>query len=207
MASIPERIGGQSVIKVLSNIGAQVTKIIDLSDVDVSSLADGFVLEYNADTSKFVTTGSLRSLENLNVTGITTTFKLDVIGIATFRNDLFVGGNLYVRQSGYILSDLNVFQDANVNQDVNVGNDVNVTGSVNVQENVNVVGYVTVREGLYYDEGDYDGPNGIGYFDNRGRLMGAASTEFAIKTSNYILTTIEPIGIPTWTSIIDGGEY
>ena len=46
MPSIPDRIGGQGVIKVLSNIsGSSVSRIVDLSDVDVSSLADGFFLE------------------------------------------------------------------------------------------------------------------------------------------------------------------
>ena len=54
--SIPDRIGGQGVIRVLSNIsGTSTAKIVDLSDIDIASLADGFVLEYNADTSKFIT--------------------------------------------------------------------------------------------------------------------------------------------------------
>ena len=158
MANIPDRIGGQNVIKVLSNINASTTKLVDLSDVDASSLADGYILEYNADSSNFITTDSIRFLRNVNVTGITTTFELDVIGVTTFRGDLFVGADLYV------------------------------------------------REYLIYDQ-YFDGPNGIGYFDNDGKLIGAASTENAIDTSNFILTTVEPTGIPTWTSIIDGGEY
>lgn len=158
MANIPDRIGGQNVIKVLSNINSSTTKLVDLSDVDASSLADGYILEYNADSSNFITTDSIRFLRNVNVTGITTTFELDVIGVTTFRGDLFVGADLYV------------------------------------------------REYLIYDQ-YFDGPNGIGYFDNDGKLIGAASTENAIDTSNFILTTVEPTGIPTWTSIIDGGEY
>lgn len=158
MANIPDRIGGQNVIKVLSNVNSPTTKLVDLSDVDASSLADGYILEYNADSSNFITTDSIRFLRNVNVTGITTTFELDVIGVTTFRGDLFVGADLYV------------------------------------------------REYLIYDQ-YFDGPNGIGYFDNDGKLIGAASTENAIDTSNFILTTVEPTGIPTWTSIIDGGEY
>tara|TARA_S200002703_G_scaffold159654_2_gene173923 strand:- start:642 stop:1118 length:477 start_codon:yes stop_codon:yes gene_type:complete len=158
MANIPDRIGGQNVIKVLSNVNSSTTKLVDLSDVDASSLADGYILEYNADSSNFITTDSIRFLRNVNVTGITTTFELDVIGVTTFRGDLFVGADLYV------------------------------------------------REYLIYDQ-YFDGPNGIGYFDNDGKLIGAASTENAIDTSNFILTTVEPTGIPTWTSIIDGGEY
>ena len=72
MPNISDRIGNQNVIRVLSNIGASATRLVDLSDVDVSSLVDGFVLEYKASTSKFITTDSFRFLKNVNVTGITT---------------------------------------------------------------------------------------------------------------------------------------
>ena len=96
MPNISDRIGNQNVIRVLSNVGSSVTRLVDLSDVDVSSLADGFVLEYKAQTSKFITTDSFRFLRNVNVTGILTTYNLDVIGITTFRGDLYVGSDLYV---------------------------------------------------------------------------------------------------------------
>ena len=79
MPNISDRIGNQNVIRVLSNIGASATRLVDLSDVDVSSLADGFVLEYKAQTSKFITTDSFRFVKNINVTGILTTYNLDVI--------------------------------------------------------------------------------------------------------------------------------
>ena len=53
--SIPDRIGGQGVIKVLSNIsGSSVSKLLDLSDVNAAYLADGYFLEYDANTSKFI---------------------------------------------------------------------------------------------------------------------------------------------------------
>ena len=96
MPNISDRIGNQNVIRVLSNIGASATRLVDLSDVDVSSLADGFVLEYKASTSKFITTDSFRFLKNVNVTGILTTYNLDVIGITSFRGDLYVDADLYV---------------------------------------------------------------------------------------------------------------
>ena len=44
-------------------------------------------------------------------------------------------------------------------------------------------------------------------FDNDGKLVSSGSTATAIETSNFILTTDEPSGIVTWTSILDGGEY
>ena len=96
MPSIPDRIGGQNVIRVLSNSIPSATKLVNLSDVDVSALADGYVLEYKANTGNFITTDVLRNLRNLNVTGITTTYRLDVIGITSFKGDLYVGGDLKV---------------------------------------------------------------------------------------------------------------
>lgn len=96
--SIPDRIGGQGVIRVLSNIsGTSTAKIVDLSDVDISSLADGFVLEYNANTSKFITTDTFRFLRNVNVSGVVTAGSIDVSGVTTFRGDLYVGSDLYVK--------------------------------------------------------------------------------------------------------------
>ena len=158
MPNISDRIGNQNVIRVLSNIGASATRLVDLSDVDVSSLADGFVLEYKAQTSKFITTDSFRFLKNVNVTGILTTYNLDVIGVTSFRGDLYVGADLYV------------------------------------------------NEYLYYTQ-HFDGPNGVAYFDNDGKLIGAASTESPLDTSNFILTTDEPSGRIVWTASIDGGTY
>jgi hypothetical protein len=157
MPNISDRIGNQNVIRVLSNIGASATRLVDLSDVDVSSLADGFVLEYKASTSKFITTDSFRFLKNVNVTGILTTYNLDVIGVTTFRGDLYVGSDLYV------------------------------------------------RDYLHYSQ-NYDGPNGIAYFDNGGKLIGAASTESYVENTNYVLTTTNQ-GIPVWSSVIEGGTY
>ena len=92
MPSIPDRIGGQNVIRVLSNSISPSTRLVDLSDVDTSTLADG----YNANSGNFITTDVLRNLRNLNVTGVTTTYKLDVIGITSFRGDLYIGADLYV---------------------------------------------------------------------------------------------------------------
>jgi len=158
MPNISDRIGNQNVIRVLSNIGASATRLVDLSDVDVSSLADGFVLEYKAETSKFITTDSFRFLKNVNVTGILTTYNLDVIGLTSFRGDLYVGADLYV------------------------------------------------GEYLKYTQ-HFDGPNGVAYFDNAGKLIGAASTESPLDTSNFILTTDEPSGRIVWTASIDGGTY
>ncbi len=79
-------------------------------------------------------------------------------------------------------------------------------GDKNHTGNLRVTGFASVTEGLYYDANDYDGPNGIAYFDNTGKLIGAASTENALTESYFVLTT-NNVGIPTWTSVIDGGIY
>jgi len=115
------------------------------------------------------------------------TYDLGIIS-QRWRNGLFSGlvttNNLYV-------SGISTF-----------ANNLDISGDLNI------VGFVSVTEGLYYDN-EYDGPNGIAFFDNNGKLTGAASTESAIDTSNYILTKLETAGIgtPVWTSTIDGGEY
>lgn len=96
MPTIPDRIGGQNVIRVLSNSIAASTRLVDLSDVDASSLADGYVLEYASNSGNFITTDILRNLKNLNVTGITSTYRLNVTGITSFSGDLYVGGDLSV---------------------------------------------------------------------------------------------------------------
>lgn len=80
------------------------------------------------------------------------------------------------------------------------------TSDINVTGDLKITGFASVTEGLYYDSNDYDGPNGIAYFDNTGKLIGAASTENALTESHFVLTT-NNVGIPTWTSIIDGGSY
>jgi hypothetical protein len=114
--------------------------------------------------------------------GLVTTTNLFVSGVSTFLGDKNVTGNLFVTGVSTFLGDKNV------------------TG------NLRITGFASVTEGLYYDSNDYDGPNGIAYFDNTGKLIGAASTENAITETYYILTT-NAVGIPTWTSVIDGGSY
>jgi hypothetical protein len=89
---------------------------------------------------------------------------------------------------------------------LNVSGISTFNGDLDINSDINVTGFVSVTEGLYYDADDYDGPNGVAYFDNTGKLIGAASTENAVTETYYILTT-NAVGIPTWTSVIDGGTY
>lgn len=166
------------------NVGAAFTDIVVsgfstfLSDVDI----DAFVSILNGATISGTT-----SVETLNVSQ-NSTFE----GVVEIENTAVI--------------DTANITDANITT-LNVSG-ISTLDDLDINGDLNVVGFISVTEGLYYDD-EYDGPNGIAFFDNNGKLTGAASTESAIDTSNYILTTLETAGIgtPVWTSTIDGGEY
>jgi len=86
-------------------------------------------------------------------------------------------------------------------------NNLYVVGVSTFTNTLNVTGIVTVTEGLYYDTDDFDGPNGIAYFNNSGKLVSATSdTTETITETNLILTT-NSSGVPKWSSVIDGGTF
>lgn len=66
-----------------------------------------------------------------------------------------------------------------------------------------ISGISTIEEGLYYLP-YYSG--GIAYFDDTGLMVSTGGTISSINYTNFILTT-DNIGTPTWSSVIDGGEY
>ena len=67
-------------------------------------------------------------------------------------------------------------------------------------------GFLDVK-GIYFQSGDFDTVgNGIVYFDTTGKMVGAASTNAGITTSNFVLTT-NAAGIPKWTTTLDGGTF
>ena len=70
----------------------------------------------------------------------------------------------------------------------------------------NVVGFLYASDGIYYDAGDFDGPNGIAYFDTTGLLVSSAATTGGITTSNYFVTS-DSAGVPVWTNVFDGGSF
>jgi hypothetical protein len=151
MSYINERVGQQNSIKVISSI---------------SGAAGGF-----AALSENVI-GGIASVTSLNVSGVST-----FVGVATFKNNVFIGGDLYI-------SDDLVFDEFTV-------------------RNGNITGILTVGQSFYYPPGQ---PYGVAYFDLNDRLVSTGTTEVAISETNYILTT-DNSGIPTWSSAIDGGTY
>jgi hypothetical protein len=151
MSYINERVGQQNSIKVIASI---------------SGAAGGF-----AALSENVI-GGIASVTSLNVSGVST-----FVGVATFKNNVFIDGDLYI-------SDDLVFDEFTV-------------------RNGNITGILTVGQSFYYLPGQ---PYGVAYFDPNDRLVSTGTTAAAISETNYILTT-DNSGIPTWSSVIDGGTY
>ena len=126
--------------------------------------------------------GSAAVAENV-IGGIASVTSLNVsgvstfVGIATFKNDVYIDGDLYI-------SDDLVFDEFTV-------------------RNGNITGILTVGQSFYYLPGQ---PYGVAYFDPNDRLVSTGTTAAAISETNYILTT-DNSGIPTWSSVIDGGTY
>jgi hypothetical protein len=153
MSDIKIRVGQQNTIKVLS------------------SFSGGSAFSENATNSVNVI-GGIASVTQLNVSGIST-----FVGVATFRNDVYIDGDLYIRD------DLR-FDEFTA-------------------RNVNITGIATVSSAFYY--GQYN-TGGVAYFNSNGLMVSTGSTSSAINYTNYILTT-DNVGITTWSSTIDGGEY
>ena len=123
---------------------------------------------------------SYSGISTLGVTSISEIYVSGVstfVGVATFKNNVYIDGDLYV-------SDDLVFDEFTA-------------------RNANITGILTVGQSFYYLPGQ---PYGVAYFDPNDRLVSTGTTAAAISETNYILTT-DNSGIPTWSSVIDGGTY
>jgi hypothetical protein len=131
--------------------------------------------------------GAYTSPDSVNafnvIGGIASVTRLNVsgistfVGVATFISDVYIGGDLYIRD------DLK-FDEFTA-------------------RNANITGIATVSSAFYY--GQYN-TGGVAYFNSSGLMVSTGSTSNAINYTNYILTT-DNVGITTWSSTIDGGEY
>lgn len=164
--------------------------------------------------------GDLRVGQNLYVGG-----SSEFIGIVTFRggtinigdqdtDDVVIGGEFASNltptdDATYDIGELSPllkrWRNASFSGLTTTGT-LDVNGVSTLRDNVFITGFATVTEGIYYDAGDYNGPNGVAYFDNTGKLIGGSNVNAGITTSNSILT-VNSSGTPTWTSTIDGGAY
>jgi hypothetical protein len=152
MSDIKVRVGQQNTVKVVSSVSG--------------SAGGSAVIAENV-------IGGIASVTSLSVSGLS-----NFVGIATFNNDVYIGGNLYLSN-----------------------------GDIEVDEftarNANITGILTVGQSIYYPIGQ---PYGVAYFDQNDQLVSTGTTSSAISETNYILTT-DNSGIPTWSSVIDGGTY
>ena len=233
MSDIKVRVGQQNTVKVISSIsgsagGAAITAenviggIASVTSLNVSGLstfvgvgtffgnlyvggdlyvADDLVFdEFTARNANITgigtistldtTTGTIDYLNGINVSysgiatlGVTSISQIYVsgvstfVGVATFKNNVYIDGDLYI-------SDDLVFDEFTA-------------------RNANITGILTVGQSFYYPPGQ---PYGVAYFDPNDRLVSTGTTAAAISETNYILTT-DNSGIPTWSSVIDGGTY
>lgn len=202
MADIKVRVGQKNAVKVISSIsGSAGGKAVTAENVigGIGSIRELHV----SGISTFVGVSTFKSnvfidgdlivgddlvfdeftARNGNVTGITTLYNLNVtgvstfIGISTFKNDVYVDGDLYV-------SDDLKFDEFTA-------------------RNAIVTGIATVSGGLYY--GPYFS-YGMPYFSPTGLVVSTQSPENGIDYSNYIMTT-DNTGVPAWSNAIDGGFY
>ena len=186
--------------------------------VDINSSVD---IEQTLRVGSGVTFGGdLRVEQNFYVGG-----SSEFIGIVTFRggtinigdqdtDDVVIGGEFASNltptdDATYDIGELSPllkrWRNASFSGLTTTGT-LDVNGVSTLRDNVFITGFATVTEGIYYDAGDYNGPNGVAYFDNTGKLIGGSNVSSGITTSNSILT-VNASGIPTWTSTIDGGAY
>ena len=175
---------------ITATAGVVTANAVDLADADIldakitAGLATDFAITNLKSQSGIIT--DLNVASDIRVGGAMT-----VTGIATFQNDVFVGGNLNV--VGDVVYDeidgrnINITGISTLNNlivtgistisDLLIGAGSSTTkittnsgelvldstaGQVTIQDNVHVVGYATFKNGLYY-RSDQGGSTGIGY--------------------------------------------
>ena len=127
--------------------------------------------------------GALSLPTSLNVIGgIASVTQLNVSGISTFVGVATFIGDVYIGGDLYIRDDLR-FDEFTA-------------------RNANITGIATIAS-FYYEA--YN-TGGVAYFNSNGLMVSTGSTSSAINYTNYILTT-DNVGITTWSSTMDGGEY
>ena len=83
---------------------------------------------------------------------------------------------------------------------------LNVSGEAIFTSGINITGIATFSDRLKYIPGNYNPPNGVGYFNNTGTLVSSASTNSLMYAMKHVFIT-NPSGIPGWANSLDGGTY
>jgi len=235
---VKARVGQQNVTRVLSSAASASASgsIIQSPDLDSSRKSeDGLVLVWDAPTQKFILTNRIDALSIefvnalscsfLNVSNdLTVSRHLSVSGISTLT-DLMVSNNSTLN-GNLSVSGISTFVSLNTSNDLTIGRNLLVSGistlntlsvngqttlddEVQINSDLSLTGKVTPNNGIRYTNGNFNGPNGIAFFNDDGILKSAPDTTQNLNTSNYILTTqlIAGTDTPVWTTTIDGGEY
>lgn len=69
--------------------------------------------------------------------------------------------------------------------------------------NISISGITSIGGSLYFTNHRV---NGLAYFNNSGLLTSTQSPQNGIDYTNSIMTT-DNLGVPSWSSTIDGGSY
>ena len=155
------------------------------SDIVIDTRGTGEVVIKASGSQKFATTAF-----GIDITGHTETDTLQVSGITTAANiEIGSASNNTINSKTGALT-----------LDSEVGN------NVAIGTHVNIVGFLSATDGIYYDSGDYNGPNGIAFFNDDGLIVSSGATTSGLTTSNYLLTT-NASGVPVWTDVFDGGSF
>jgi hypothetical protein len=146
---------------------------------------NGAIELYYDNVRKFQTTGV-----GVTVLGNTFTQSLNISGVTTAANiEIGVASTNTINSKTGALT---------LNSEIG--------SNVAISTHVNIVGFLSATDGIYYDSGDYNGPNGIAFFDGDGLIVSSGATTSAASTSNYLLTT-DAAGVPVWSQVFDGGSF
>jgi hypothetical protein len=193
-SDIKVRVGQQNAVKVISSVSGSA----GASAVNAENVI-----------------GGIASVTQLHVSGIST-----FVGVSTFKNDVYIDGDLYVLDD--LKFDEFTARNANITG-VTTTNNFVVTGTSGfvglvtansiTSQNLNITGLTisnnftannaTVINEFYYVQSER---SGIAYFNQSGLMVSTGATSSAINYTNYILTT-DNSDIPTWSNTIDGGAY
>ena len=158
---------------------------INGAETKAKFITDGAVELYYDNIKTFETT-----VDGVDITGTTGTDNLSISGVTTAANiEIGSASNNTINSKTGALT---------LNSEIG--------SNVAISTHVNIVGFLSASNGIYYDSGEYNGPNGIAFFDGDGLIVSSGATTSGITTSNYLLTT-NASGVPVWTDVFDGGSF
>jgi hypothetical protein len=150
---------------------------LNVRNINVTGIGSIVTLNSTNSTLTNINSIGISTLGSVNASQLYISGLSTFVGVSTFKNNVYIDGDLYIRD------DL-VFDEFTA-------------------RNASITGILTVGQSIYYPLGQ---PYGVAYFDLNDRLVSTGTTASAISETNYILTT-DNSGIPTWSSVIDGGTY